>query len=264
MEKTTHTPLTSTRDFRLYLQEVLVGRCKTNPAYSLRAFAKQLKVEPSFLSKILSGKRKVTTQLIERLTPRLGLDPAAIQQFSIQSPVDSSAANYRDLTVDQFTVIADWYHYAILELALVSGFKCTPAYISKALGVTPIEAKSAIERLTRLEMIELDSKGKLTQRPQAHTTVSTPFTSVAFKKLQKQLLEQAILAMDEVEIESRDQSSLTMAIDPALMPEAKAMIKKFRRDLCVLLQKNGPTQKEVYQLSVSLFPAKQNLKGVKI
>ncbi|MBS1958548.1 MAG: TIGR02147 family protein [Bdellovibrionales bacterium] len=242
-------------DFRVFLQDTLVARCKSNPAYSLRAFARQLKLEPSYLSKILSGKRKVTPRLIQRLGSQLALDPLSVAQFIASEPV------YHSLTVDQFSVIADWYHYAILELARTQGFIATPAYIAKRLGITGTEARSALERLQRLEMIELDSKGRLVRMPENHSTVGAPFMSAAFRKLQKQILEQAIHAMENVAIEQRDQSSLTMAIDPGLIPEAKLMIKKFRRDLCALLQSKGPIQKEVYQLSISLFPAKQNPKG---
>lgn len=253
-----------TRDFRLYLQEVLVARCRANPAYSLRAFARQLQMEPSFLSKILSGKRSVTPAILARLAARLELDPARVAAFA-SAPASPAAAEaaYRDLTADQFAVIADWYHYAILELAKTRGFSAEPAAIARRLGIRAVEARAALERLQRLEMIGLDARGRVTVPPASHTTVSSPFTTAAFRKLQRQILEQAIDAMEEVPIELRDQSSMTMAIDPRLLPEAREMIRKFRRDLCALLQRNGPPHEEVYQLSVSLFPARQNLKGVR-
>ena len=48
------------QNFQTCLRNELERRCKANPAYSLRAFAKFLGVDPSFLSKVLSGKREVT------------------------------------------------------------------------------------------------------------------------------------------------------------------------------------------------------------
>ncbi|MGH1467549.1 MAG: hypothetical protein ACRBBP_01540 [Bdellovibrionales bacterium] len=48
------------KNFKEYLQEELVLRCKSNSAYSLRAFVRSLDVSPSFLRKILNGSRRVT------------------------------------------------------------------------------------------------------------------------------------------------------------------------------------------------------------
>ena len=54
-------------------------------------------------------------------------------------------------------------------------------------------------------------------------------------------------------MERRDQTSMTMAIDTKLLPQAKEKIKKFRRDMDRLLQ-SSDTKDEVYHLSVSLYP----------
>ncbi len=43
----------SQKDFRIFLQEELVLRCKKNPKFSMRAFARMLGVENSALSKII-------------------------------------------------------------------------------------------------------------------------------------------------------------------------------------------------------------------
>jgi hypothetical protein len=67
-------------------------------------------------------------------------------------------------------------------------------------------------------------------------------------------LLQALEALEDVPLESRDQSSMTMAIDPSLLPEAKAKIRDFRRSLCAFLQENARPKSEIYQLSISLFP----------
>jgi hypothetical protein len=43
-----------------------------------------------------------------------------------------------------------------------------------------------------------------------------------------------------------------MAVDPALLPEAKDMIKKFRRRLSRFLESGK--KKEVYTIAIQLFP----------
>lgn len=246
------------KDFRSLLQETLVNRCKTNPAYSLRAFAKQLGLEPSFLSKLISGKRSSTPNVIKKVTTILGLDPVEVEAYlasaeKMKGQKDTKLA-YKDLAIDHFAMIADWYHYAILEITHVEGFKSDADWISQKLGINKIQAQDALERLERLEMLTKDEKGQYRNTSGSNTTISSEFTAAAFKKLQKQILLQALDALENIPFEARDQSSITMAINPELLPEAKNRIKKFRRELCAFLEDSGRPRKQVYQLSTSLFP----------
>jgi hypothetical protein len=244
-------PVSMPPDFRVFLQRELVARCKFNPSYSLRAFAKQLALEPSYLSKVLARKKPVTPRLISRLAPRLGLSAPVVQQYLASQ---SQAGDYVDLSLDQFEMISDWYHYAILELVQTKGFRSSPDWIARRLGIKMSEARAAVARLVRLGLLEVTPQGRLRNSKPGNTTVGNPYSTVAFRHLQRQILSQAILAMDVTAIEERDQSSMTVAIDAGLVPEVKERIKKFRRQLAKLLQSSGSPMNEVYQLSVSFFP----------
>ena len=68
-----------TPDLRMYLQQEFLRRCRTNPRYSLRAFARALKLESSYLSKILQGKREVTTRLVSRVQEPLKLSAQQVE-----------------------------------------------------------------------------------------------------------------------------------------------------------------------------------------
>lgn len=72
-------------DFRQYLMQELVRRSRVNPKYSLRAFARSLEIEPSFLSKLLSQKRSMTSSTVKRLAPRLALSPEQVERFSARA-----------------------------------------------------------------------------------------------------------------------------------------------------------------------------------
>lgn len=61
--------------------------------------------------------------------------------------------DYLQVSIDTCSVISDWYHYAILELTYVSGFKANPNWIVKKLSITVEESKSAVERLKRLGLL---------------------------------------------------------------------------------------------------------------
>jgi uncharacterized protein (TIGR02147 family) len=220
-----------------------------------------LDVEASALSKILNGKRSLTPKMLHRMCSHLGIGPEEMGRYEqalsasrIARRRPGRTEDFRQISADIFNVIADWYHYAILELLTVSGFKPQAAWIARALGISVPEVSFALERLQRLGMIEVDENGKWRQRSGQLTTTGNGFSTTAFRKLQKQILQQAIEALETVPLAERDQSSMTMAISKTRLTEAKERIRTFRRELCGFLQGSGEGHDEVYQLSVSLFP----------
>lgn len=244
------------RDFKQYLQAELVRRCRSNPRYSLRAFARQLEIGPSFLSMLLSGKRAMTGRSIDRLAPRLGLSPAVVQAFKAslgQAFEENTDADFVRIATDQLHLISDWCHYAILELVCVKRFQPNIPWVAKALGLSIHEAAAAVERLVRLGMLEIKPSGQWRVTSDFSTNIHGTLAISARRKLQRQILEKAMLSLDTVPMEYRDQSSMTMAIDISLLPEAKASLAKFRRSLMRLLQRSKKHD-EVYNLSLSLYP----------
>ena len=239
-----------------FLQSELLRRSKANPRYSLRAFARTLRVDHSTLVKILNGKRKLGKRATQKMAQQLGLSADEAAHF-LQPKTDQAADNYQQLTLDSFAIISDWYHYAILELIRSDDFKPELGWMARVLGITTEEAGTAVERLKRLGLIETSSEGRWFQPEDSKaTTMGNPFTSRAFRNLQKQILEKAIVALEEVPMELRDQTSMTMAIDVSKLPEAKKKITEFRRELAALLSR-GERRDEVYHLSLSLYPVSQ-------
>jgi transcriptional regulator with XRE-family HTH domain len=68
-------------DFKAYLATELKRRLDDNPRYSMRAFARTLGLESSYLSKILRGKRPVTERLIQKCSDPLGLNLEVARNF---------------------------------------------------------------------------------------------------------------------------------------------------------------------------------------
>jgi uncharacterized protein (TIGR02147 family) len=264
-------------DFRQYLQSELLKRCKSNPRYSLRAFAKFLQLESSYLSKVLQGKRSVTESLLEKVRQPLGLDPNEVQRFQGQArqlrqmrsgnqalDAENAAAlgEFHPLTLDAFHLISDWYHYAILELTTVDLFKSNPKWIARALDIPVPLVNNALERLLRLGLLKRSSENQQLKTTGNNTTVGNPFSAAAFRKLQQDVLRMALRALEEVPIAERDQSSVTLAIDIERLPEAKERIRNFRRAFAAQMQRSG-TKNSVYQLGISFYPVSLRLNETK-
>lgn len=248
---------TQITDFRSLLQHELVTRCQKNPRYSLRSFAKSLQIEPSALSQIINGKRPLTSKMKLRLGSALGLSIHEINKIPLRREETEEARTwtYQHLSLDTFAIISDWYHYAILELTYVQGFKPDALWISKRLGITKSEANIAIERLFRLELLKKNDKGLWvdTSENGSLTHIHPTLSSTGAKKYQKQLLDLSSRSLFEDPIEKRNHTSATFCFDTDDLPYAIEEISKFRRKFANMFQPKNEA-KQVYQLQISLFP----------
>jgi len=244
--------------FRQLLQEELVSRCRQNPNYSLRSFARALKVEPSALSQIINGKRSITEKMKLRLGSALGLSLHQLEKIPVSH--NESASSYQQLALDSFAVISDWYHYAILELTYLIDFKPEAAWISRRLGITKSEANIAIERLFRLDLLAQTPTGRWqdTSENGRLTQISPGLSSDAARKYQRQLLELSMKALQEVPLEKRNHTSAAFCFDTEDLSQAVQAISHFRRKFAEEFQPKKKAR-EVYQIQISFFPLTKNL-----
>lgn len=231
-------------------------RRKRRRSYSLRAFARQLGLQSGPLSELLRGKRPLTGALAERLADALNFDPEARERWVLaargtaNAPV-STPRSPRPLDDERFALIADWYHYGILSLLETASWRDSYRWIAEQLGIAEAEAKEAMQRLHRLGLVAR-RRGRWIATGNFTSTHDVP--SAALRKHHRQLLAQAVDALDTVSVDERDVTSMTLAIDPRRLPEAKRRIKAFRRELAAFLEGGDATA--VYQLCIQLFPAK--------
>jgi uncharacterized protein (TIGR02147 family) len=228
-------------------------RCKVRPGYSLRTFAKQLAMDPTALSKLLSGKRPLTNKMIKKVGQRLGMSPMEIAAFAETDDQEQSGQDYLQLAQDTFEAIANWYYLAILELTYLPHFEPDSKWIARTLGISQSESAYACETLFRLGLLHKNADGKWEDRFSYFTTIMDGHTDATRRELQKQILRKAMDSLDTVSIERRSQTGMTFAANANKLTEAKVRIQEFMRELTETLQKDSePT--DVYQLTVSLFP----------
>jgi uncharacterized protein (TIGR02147 family) len=244
-------------NYRAFLQRELVERCKKNPQYSLRAFSKNLGVAPSLMSRVLNGERKISQKFLMQTASALNLLPQDISNiFKNKNQKDSltkASLSFQTLALEHLEAISDWVHYALFELIETDDFKSNSKWMAKRLGVSHYEVEMALARLEKLQIIICDSKGRYQKLKEHIATTDHSFSTLAFRNLQKQFLNMAARALDEVPMNLRDQTTMTMAIDASRIEEAKVKIKKFRYEMLEFLQSTEKIN-EVYGLTIGLFP----------
>ncbi|MGZ3705587.1 MAG: TIGR02147 family protein, partial [Bdellovibrionota bacterium] len=232
----------------------LAERCRNNPQYSMRAFARSTGISHTVLSLVFSGKRKFSKSAIKKLADFLELDPEQSGRL-LSAREKRPAAQYKDLSLDTFQLISDWYHYAILSALELPGARYEAAWLSKTLSISPTQAMLAMGRLERLGLVELKN-GKVRQTGKS-ITVDNAQSTVATRMFHRQLLEKAKEALENTSFEERDLSSTTFAMSAAQIPYAKKRIREFRRQLSAELEAFG-SPSAVYNLTVQLYPVSQS------
>ena len=236
------------------LRSELSKRVRKNPKYSLRSFARGSGVSHTVLSLVMSGKRPLSRKAAAKLSGFLALAPEDRRRLLLRDgePVTPVSYDFQQVSLDTFAVISDWYHYAILSWLELPEARLEARAVSRALSIPESEAKLAIERLTRLELVREISPGCFRQAGKSLSVENTVSTS-ATRLFHRQLLEKALEALETQPAEVRDHSSMTLAIDPALLPFARKRIQGFRRELAAELEARG-NPGAVYELTVQLFP----------
>lgn len=242
------------RDADLQLKNILEEHFNqkrlVNPRYSLRSYARFLKMSPSAVGELMRGKRRASPKLKLRISDRLGLDPALRQKLS-ELPEKNPSPQYVDLSIDQFSTIAEWQHFAILSLIRTREFKSDPHWIGERLGITKIQAESAVDRLLRLGLLKKNSKGVLKSTGKDYQTTDG-ILNASLRKSHAANLEIAKNALENIEKDLRDFSAITLTFDPDRMAEARKMLRSFRDQFCLDVEKFK--KKEVYKLMIQFVP----------
>ena len=247
---------------RLLIQRELVRRCERNPRYSLRAFAKAIGVSHPLLSLVLSGKRELSHKAAMKIVERLELTSKERNDFlertkkrkkasSNKAGPENVREDFHQISLDVFSLLSDWYHYAILSLLEIQNSRFEARWIAPRLGISEIQAKDAIERLKRLHLVSrIGKRWKQTGLP---LKVDNAISTAATRKFHRQLLEKALDALENEPFERREFYSITTAINPKVVPNARRRIKSFGRQLVKEMEEEGPAR-EVYHLTIQLFP----------
>lgn len=242
------------------LKDSLLSRQRLNPSYSIRAYARDLGLNSSTLSQILNGKRPLPQKSSKVIAQKLNLDEKSSTLF-VES-INRSSTSLDDIKIaplDQrfmlddsyYRVIAEWEHYAVLDLFDLEDFESTPTYMCRKLKLTPERLEDVLNNLKSCGLLIVNSKGILDRaHPDIRTTEDSKGEALNAAHLEElELAKQKLLS---VEKELRDFSSSTFALDPEKLTDAKTIIREFRQKMNALL-KTGE-KKDVYMLAIQFYP----------
>ncbi len=248
-----------------------------NKKYSLRAFSRDLKISPSFLSDILGSRKKISLDKALEITQSMGWSWRETQIFfqtaqlgNVKSgrakkflkselrKTEMFYGQFQKLKPRQFFPISDWYYVALMELTEIPGFCDEPTWVAKRLGIEVKQAEIALSQLKDAKLMQKNDQG-LWVKSKNSTVQDTP--SAEIRKFHRQHLANAAEAIEKQEFSKRHFSGVTMAIDTDKLPEAVELIREFRSRMNALLESGN--KKNVYHLAIQLFQLDHSLRNSK-
>ena len=250
-----------------FLLEEFRSRRGRNPQYSLRAFARDLGMPASKLSQNLRGLCGISVAKAEALAGRLQMRDeekhlflALVESQHARSRVARAQAEalltrIREerldvISLEKFSAVRDWYHFAILELTGVKGFRSDANWIAQKLGLDVAHVEAAVRRLINLGLLSVDGEAWVPRGQDLEYAgeVSAP----TVREHHKQLMSKAVVALETVPLDAREFGTVTFAVDRALLPELKTLVRDFQHQVNRLGHRGE--RDSVYALTVQLFP----------
>jgi len=262
-------------NYRDILKIELADRIAANSSYSLRAMARQVKVSPSMLSALLSGKKNISPERAYEIAKALKFEKKKRDYFVTLVQLESAKSEdlkaslaekvllltpqnkARNLDLDLFRMIADWYHLPILELTHSKNFVLTAASVASAFGITNAQAELAMDRLLRLELLEKDEEGRLKKTDNLVLT-SSPLPNQALRKFHEQMLKKASESLTTQTPSEKFVGSETFAFDEKQLNKANDLIEECFSKI-IQLAGSSKNKKQVYHLGIQMFRLNKEL-----
>lgn len=258
-------------DYRAYLREWFERAKESAPVMSYRFLASRLELDPGFLVHIFHGQKHLAERHVPAVAKILKLDKRQSEYFQrlvafgkakgqretsrrFLELMELRESRVREISASEHRYYQHWHVPVIRCLISAIEFRGDFGELAARLrpAITADEARKAVRLLEKLGLVARGEDG-IWQTLDAHLTSGDNWTRHAVSGFQKQTLELALAALDDVPKEQREISTLTLAIPSAEMPALQDMVREFRARLArwALAAQSADS---VYQLNIQIFP----------
>lgn len=262
------------------LKKYLERKQKVNPKYSLRAFARDLKVNAGFVSRMLNGNQEVPLKRLGQIARILDLDTVALNDLKkaiacefmseiglstkyLSGSTEQSLATFEDkaMTAKDLSALSPWYNIAILELCTCEDFQADSKWIADRLNITQAQVEKSVTYLQNNGYLE--EQDGLLVKTHKHIRFPTKQSTEIVRYYHKSMMELAVKEMfqktDTKRFHQRLITSTSIAVNPENIAAAKERMAEFQLKLAEMLRE-GPCT-EVFDLTMALFPLTRSRDG---
>jgi uncharacterized protein (TIGR02147 family) len=268
-------------DPRVYVREELEIRQKRRPQYSMRAFARDLQISPSFLCEFLAGRQGLSRARALWIAEKIKLSGDQSEhfwdliqaQFGFPEPVKKAAAvraldrsrtSGSHLALDRFHLVADWYCFVLLEILGLETAPKSLAEISRLMDVPESDLVDAVQRLKTLGFLaeEAGDSGDVRYKVMTEmTTVGDEVDNRAVQIAHQQTLRAHAEAIERKPFADRENFTSAFALPQADWPAFRRDIQKAILDTVAKYSNSSKGKDQVISLTMQamtlLEPARE-------
>ena len=254
------------QSWRLVLRNAMSLRCSRNPAYSQRAFARDIGLAPGRVSEIFAGREGISRKTALAVSRRLELTPLESGRFCDMVEATHGRSNAarlaartrlaltgvdgeaNEISAAHFAAIRDWIHLGIVELARTPEFCWNTTYIARRLGTSPAAVDIALENLVTAGLLKKSPGESYLVTNPVNRIDSTEFAP-AVREFHRQIIDRAARAIDEQSGSERELQTLLVSLSADQMQDLRELLRTF-----VLTVASANKEKTVPQDSVEPGP----------
>lgn len=269
-------------DYRLFLKDYYIEKKRTTGHFTYRYFSALAHFSsPVFLKLVMDGKSRISDKSIANLIVALNLNPSEARYFETLVHFNQSKSfekkkrffeelrsQSKDLKVtilgeDQYDFYTKWYHAVLRELVPHCGNIADAKTLGKMVypPITARVVKKALALLKKIDVLKENEDGSLSQTSKLISTGSEA-GSLAIRELHLQMSRLASAAIENVPMEERDISGLTIGISQNNFTRLKKELEDFRARIMSMALDDADVER-VFRLNLQLFPLSDHIKGRK-
>jgi uncharacterized protein (TIGR02147 family) len=248
-------------DYREFLRAAYSRRKQEIKGFSHRRFSREAGIaSPNYLHRVLKGTRSLGNSYVAKFCRALGLSRnetryfTTLVRFNTENDIDKKEKLLRDLLALRYRrgifriddkklrFFSKWYYPVIRELAVVLNCRddfnllarnCVPR-------ITAQQAENAVSYLFTNGFLKKNADGRYV-RTEPVISSGDEVRSTILRNYHRQTLDQSIAALNTVNRENRDISSLTLSVSRKTYFAIKKELQEFRKRLLVMAREDtGP------------------------
>ncbi len=244
-------------EYREYLQAEYSWRKEHIKGFSHRLFSHDAGISsPNYLFRVLKGERSLSLEYVEKFSQALRLSSHETTYFTtlvlFNNESDSSekekllrnllSLRYRRgihrINDKKLQFFSKWYYPVIRELAVILNWKNDYNVLARSClpRVTAQQAKDAVTYLLKTDFLRIENDHYVRTEPVISS--GDEVRSTVLRNYHKKVLEYNIDALDSIEVENRDISSVTMSVSRKTFSIMKKEIQDFRKRLLQLAKED--------------------------
>lgn len=260
-------------DYRSFLKDHFAHLRAVNPAFSMRAFARQPSLgisSSSFMSNLLQGKRNLTQHLRLKFSKALKLEAHEAEYFDFLVQFNQAKSleekNYffshlskhrgsraKLLAEHQYRFFSKWWHTVIWNYFGLPRAEREPARIAKHLsgGITAAQVQESIDLLMEMGLLKKQANGYAVA--DRHMVTDKLFLGPVAKSYHKEFQRLAGEAMEQIPAERRQYNVLAFSVSDKGFSAIRQRIASFTQEVREIIDRDeGMNQVNI--LNIQLFP----------